>query len=123
MKKSIYKNAAGQDWMRLWQDKILAQTGFNYGRLTLETSFEKQAFWLKIKLAKICLLWSIGSAFAPAYLLLDEDDRLIPSPKTFARAKEKLSNLVDYRILKGNGHGIEFFPEAWQSLAEMIEKK
>lgn len=58
----------------------------------------------------------------PAYFLLDEDDKLILQSKTLARAKEKLPNLIDYRMLKGNGHGIEIFPEAWQSLLEMIEK-
>jgi pimeloyl-ACP methyl ester carboxylesterase len=59
---------------------------------------------------------------APAYFLLDEDDKLIPQLKTLARAKEKLPNLADYRMLKGYGHGLEIFPEAWQNLAEMLDK-
>ncbi len=59
---------------------------------------------------------------APAYFLLDEDDRLIPQAKTLARAQEKLSNLAGYRMLKSYGHGIEIFPEAWQNLLEMLER-
>jgi pimeloyl-ACP methyl ester carboxylesterase len=64
----------------------------------------------------------VANLKAPAYFLLCEDDRLIPQAKTLARAREKLSNLADYRMLKGYGHGIEIFPEPWQSVLEILEK-
>jgi pimeloyl-ACP methyl ester carboxylesterase len=57
----------------------------------------------------------------PIYLLLGENDRLIPPQKTLARAQKLLPTLKETHILKGVGHGIECSHEAVRILKKILE--
>ncbi|HEX8733787.1 MAG TPA: alpha/beta hydrolase [Pyrinomonadaceae bacterium] len=57
----------------------------------------------------------------PIYLILGENDRLIPPQKTLARAKDLLPTLKETHLLKGVGHGIECSHEAVRILKNILE--
>lgn len=64
----------------------------------------------------------LNDILVPVYLLLGDQDLLFPTYKSEKNALKHISTLIEIKIFKGVGHGIETYRPALEYLAETMKK-